>query len=59
MSRLLKIRLIIFAVAAAIAALNSVQQCCAQAQTPEVQYKLAAGFYERGQWEEASKAFGR
>ena len=56
MSRLFKIRLIILSVAAAIAVFASTQHCFAQAQTPEVQYKLAAGFYERGQWEEASQA---
>ena len=58
MSRLFKIRLIIIAIAAVIAACSGAQQCVAQSQTPEVQYKLAAGFYERGQWEEASQALG-
>lgn len=56
MSRLFKIRMIICAVIAAIAVITSPQQNRAQAQTPEVQYKLAAGFYERGQWEEATAA---
>ena len=58
MSRLFKIRLSFFAVAVVFAALTNAQQCYAQAENPEVQYKLAAGFYERGQWEEASQALG-
>ena len=58
MSRRFKIQLIILSVVAAITVFTGTQQSCAQAQTPEVQYKLAAGFYERGQWKEASKAFG-
>ena len=56
MSRLSKIRLMIFAFVALTTVFTSTRQCCAQAQSPEVQYKLAAGFYERGQWEEASQA---
>ena len=41
----------------AIAALNGDGNCYAQDQSPDLQYKLAAGFYERQQWDEASKAF--
>ena len=41
----------------AVSAFNGVANCHAQNQSPDMQYKLAAGFYERGQWDEASKAF--
>ena len=56
MYRCLKNRMVMFIVLA-IAALNVSGNCYAQEQSSEQQYKLAAGFYERGQWDEASKAF--
>ena len=58
MSRLFKTRLVILAFALVVTAFTGVPKCCAQPQTSEVQFKLAAGFYERGQWKEASKALG-
>jgi len=64
MCRLFKTRLVICIVVAAMAAFNGTSNCRAQIQVPavqhppDVQYRLAAGFYERGQWDEASKAFG-
>ena len=65
MCRLIKIRLAISIVVAAMAAFNGTSICRAQIQEPavhhqrpDVQYRLAAGFYERGQWDEATKAFG-
>ena len=56
MYRWFKNRFVLFIVVA-VAALNADSSCHAQNQSPELQYKLAAGFYERGQWDEASQAF--
>lgn len=56
MDRWFKTQFVMFIVFA-IVALNGVANCHAQTQSPDVQYKLAAGFYERGQWDEATKAF--
>ena len=58
MVRFFKTRFVIFIAVAATVAFNGNGNCYAQNQSPELQYKLAAGFYERGQWEEAKKAFG-
>ena len=56
MSRLFKTRFVMFILVAAFAALNGDGNCYAQNESPDLQYKLAAGFYERGQWTEASTA---
>ena len=55
MCRLFKTRFVILIMVAAIAAING--NCNAQNESPDVQFQLAAGFYERGQWDDASKAF--
>ena len=56
MGRPFKTRFVMFIVVAAIAALIGNRNSYAQNDSPEMQYKLAAGFYERGQWDEATKA---
>ena len=56
MYRCFKTRFVLF-FTVALVALGGLTDCRAQHQSPDQQYKLAAGFYERGQWDEARKAF--
>ena len=58
MGRFFKTRFVLVIVIAAFAAINLNDNCYAQTESAETQYKMAAGFYERGQWDEARKAFG-
>ena len=58
MERLFKTQFVMFIVIAVFAALGGNGNCYAQNESSETRYKLAAGFYERGQWDEAGKAFG-
>ena len=58
MYRSLKTQLVMCLMIAALAAIMGNTKCYAQDESPDLRYKLAAGFYERGQWDEAIQAFG-
>ncbi len=58
MSRFIKIRLIILTVVASIVVFTGTRNCDAQPEGADLKYELAAGYYERAQWDEANRALG-
>ena len=54
-----KIRLMILIVIALFTTFCEARDCAAQSQSSDTRYKLAAGYYERGQWDEAKQALNQ